>query len=636
MLFRKLVPTGALIALCAVLVSACGGGSNSSGSGSPGSSSGAGGSNTVGPFTLTNLVADKANLDSDGSAPASHVDPNLVNPWGLVFATGAASWLSNEGSSTSTLYDGLGDSIPLVVKLPANGASSASPSGIVANSSSSDFMIGSGSTAGPASFIFDGVTGAIYGWSESAGAVLTYASTDGAVYTGLAIANNGSGNFIYAADFKNNKIDVFNNTFKLVSSPGASGSFPFTDPKLPSGYTPFGIQAITSGGGTQIYVAYAEATAGSGSGGSPSPSPSPSPYSAKSLTEAAPEIAGAGLGQVDVFDASGNFVKTLVPAGGKLNGPWGLALAPSNFGPASGDLLVGNFGDASTDNGSGSIDVYDPSTGAFVGELSNGQGQAIEIPGLWALQFGNGASGQSQPVNTLFFTAGTNSEADGTYGRIDAGSTAPSMASSVAITAPTAGATVSGTLAVTATVQDTNTVSQVQFTAAGTSIGTAKSAPFTVQWNSTTAANGSVELVATATDSAGNTLTSPAVNVTVDNSSTAPPPAATTLTELQVTFFTPICSTCHTGGGTSLPASQNLTAGNSFSNIVNVASVEKPSLDRIKPNDPTNSYLIQKIEGASGIVGEQMPFGCASDNSCLTQAQINEFISWVNSGAPNN
>jgi len=671
MAFRGASLQGISIAICMALLSACGSGSNgsgsssssggvssssssssSSGSSSSGSSSG---SASAGPYTLTNLVADKANLISDGSASASHVDPNLVNPWGLVFGTGAPSWTSNEGSSTSTLYDGLGDSIPLVVKLPANGTKAASPTGIVFNTSSTDFVIGSGTAAGPASFIFDGLNGSVYGWSESAGAVLAYSATDGAVYTGLAFASNGSGNFIYAADFKNNKIDVLNNAYKLVSVSGTAGSFPFTDPKLPSGYAPYGIQAISSGGTTQIYVAYAEASgstpssssSSSGSGSSSSSSSSSGGYgyaisaeratAAIRATPSAANIPGAGLGQIDVYDTSGNFVKTLVAAGGVLNGPWGMALAPSDFGALGGDLLVGNFGDTGTDNGSGAIDAFNPSTGAFVGAVSDAQGNPLAIPGVWALAFGNGAAGLNQPLNTLFFTAGSNAETDGTYGRIDAGATAPSFPSAVSISAPAAGATVSGTaVAVSASVQDVNAVSQVQFFAGGTSIGTAKSAPFTVSWDSTKSANGTVALTATALDADSNTLTSAALSVSVNNA--AAPPPAVTLTQLQTQFFTPICSVCHNGSSSFLPGVQNLTAGNSFSNIVNVASIEVPSLDRIKPNDPTNSYMIKKLMGTQGAGnGSQMPLGCGSaSDPCLTQAQINMFISWVNAGAQNN
>ncbi len=587
-------------------------GSSSSSSSSGGSSSGSGSSGSsgaaLGPYTLTNLVADKAALTSDGSASASHVDSHLVNPWGLVFAAGAPVWIANNGSNTSTLYDGLGDSIPLVVQLPASGTLTASPSGNVFNAgASTDFVIGSGATAGPASFLFDGENGVIYGWSEAAGAQIAFTATDGASYKGLAFANTGSGNFIYASDFKNNKVDVFDSSFAKVS--GTAGSFPFTDPALPAGYAPYGIQAIASGGGTQIYVAYAKPD-----GGTPVPD----------------NQGGAGLGQIDVFDNSGNFVKTLVPAGGVLNGPWGMALAPVDFGVLGGDLLVGNFGDGAIDNGSGAIDAFDPSTGAFIGALSDAQGKALAIPGLWGLAFGNGV--MNQPLNTLFFTAGTNDEADGTYGRIDPGAAAPSFPASVSITAPASGATVSGTaVTISASVQDVNAASKVQFFAGGASIGTATAPPFSITWDSTTAANGSVALTATATDAGSNSFTSAALDVTVNNAA-----AAVTLTQLQTQFFTPICSACHTGQGSSLPGSQNLTAGNSFSNIVNVASVEVPALDRIKPNDPNNSYLIQKIEGASGIKGSQMPDGCPITQPCLTQAQINMFISWVNAGAQNN
>lgn len=655
MSFRSALPKALPITLCLALLSACSGSNNnssgaasSSGGGSTSSSSSGGSSSSsgvtaTGPYTVTNLVADKANLTSDGAASASHVDSNLVNPWGLSFATGAPSWISNQGTGSSTLYDGLGDAVSLVVKFSPDGSQAASPTGIVANSGSdTDFVIGSGSTSGPAAFIYDSLDGQIYAWSQAAGAVTPYTATDGAVYTGLAFATDSNGSFIYAADFKNNKVDVFDNTFKLASG---GGTFPFTDPKLPSGYAPYGIQAITSGGTTQIYVAYAEANAVSGGGSGSSSSSSSSggggspynPYSANIAAHpSAANIPGAGLGLVDVFDTSGNFVKTLVPVGGVLNGPWGMALAPGDFGPLSGDLLVANFGDGSSDNGSGVIDAFNPSTGAYLGTLDNGQGSALQIPGIWAIEFGNGADGQNQPVNTLFFTAGTNAEADGTYGRIDAGATAPSFTSAAAITAPASGATVSGSVTVSATVQDVNAVKQVQFSAAGTAIGTATSAPFSVQWNTAGSANGSVALTAVATDAGGNTVTSPALDVTVSNATTTPPPAATTLTQLQTQIFTPICSTCHNGSGTSLPGSQNLTAGNTFNNVVNVSSVEEPALFRIKPNDPTDSYMIQKIEGASGIKGSQMPDGCPTTQPCLTQAQINMFISWVNSGAPNN
>lgn len=584
---------------------------STSGATPPGSAS-----SVVGPFAITNLVADKAALASgDGAASAAHVDANLVNPWGLSIAPGAPAWIANNGSQTSTLYDGEGDIVPLVVTLPNQSSrpaatQAANPSGIVFNSgAATDFVIGSGATAGHAVFLFDGEDGIIYGWSQAAGAQIVFTATDGASYKGLALANNGSGTFLYATDFENNKVDVFNNTFSKASN---STTFPFVDPNLPAGYAPYGIQALPlgTGGTVQIAVTYAKPD-----GGTPVPD----------------NVGGAGLGLVDLFDANGVFIKTLVPAGGRLNGPWGIALAPADFGTLAGALLIGNFGDGGTTAGGGQIDAYNPSTGKFVGIAGDRNGNPLAIPGLWALAFGNDASGLQQPHNTLFFTAGTNSEGDGTYGRIDAGANPPTLPTALVITAPAAASNVSATVTVTAQVQDVNPVSSVSFAANGTTIGTASAPPFSVQWNTTTGANGSVALTATATDSAGHTLNATAVNVTVANAA-----AATTLSQLQTQFFTPICSVCHTGVGSTLPGSMDLTSGHAFASLVNVASVEKSTLSRIKPNDPTNSYLIQKIEGAAGIVGAQMPDGCPTTQPCLTQAQINEFSSWVNAGAPNN
>ena len=202
-------------------------------------------------------------------------------------------------------------------------------------------------------------------------------STSGAVYTGLAIDTGAGGDMIYAADFTKNSVDVFSGSFAPVTTAGG-----FVDSTLPAGYAPFGIQQI----GDKIYVAYAQ--------------PDPTTH----------EKTGAGLGLVDVFDKQGNLLTHLVAAGGALNAPWGLAMAPANFGKFSNMLLVGNFGD-------GKINVYDPATGTMQGTLSNNDGSAIVVPGLWALQFGNGIN--DQPTNTLFYTAGPGGEAHGLYGRID-------------------------------------------------------------------------------------------------------------------------------------------------------------------------------------------------------------------------
>lgn len=615
--FRGASLKGLSIAVCITLLSACGSSGNGSGaysssssssggssssSSSGGSSSSSGGGVSASPYTVTNLVADIGGLQSGAGTPASRTDKNLVNPWGLVFAPTAPVWVANNGTQTSTLYDGDGmvQKGPFVIPASANG--DPDPSGIVFNSTNTDFVVSKAGKSGGSIFIFDGEGGAISGWSPSVdpvNAVTMYTDTGGAVYKGLALAASGGANFLYATDFHNNKVDVFDHSFAKVSG---GSSFTFKDPALPAGYAPFGIAALTVKGQVQLYVSYAKQQA-------------PDNHD---------NADGAGLGIVDVYSTDGVLVKTLIASGGALNAPWGLALAPADFGSASNDLLVGNFGD-------GKINVYDPSAGTFVAALADNGGKPIVLSGLWGIAFGNDASGLNQPHNTLFFTAGTNGEADGTYGRIDSGPDAPNFKPSVTLSAPSG--TLKGTVSLGATATGSVGIKQVQFLANGTAIGTATTTPFSVQWDTTKMADGSVTLNATATDVDGNTGTATPQTVTVTNA-VAPP--ATTLTQLQTNFFTPICSGCHSGFGTSLPGSQNLTAGNSFGQIVNVASVEQPALFRIKPNDPANSYMIQKIEGASGISGSRMPLGCPSSQPCLTQAQIDMFTSWVNAGALNN
>jgi uncharacterized protein (TIGR03118 family) len=204
-----------------------------------------------------------------------------------------------------------------------------------------------------------------------------YSGANGPLYKGLAISSYAGANYLYAADFRNNVIDVYNGSFAKATLPGG-----FRDPALPAGYAPFGIQAIRD----RIYVAYA-----------------------KQAPSGPDEVKGAGLGIIDVFDTSGVLIKQLV-TGGALNAPWGMALAPANFGSFSNDLLVANFGD-------GKINAYNPSTGKLDGTLSKADGTPIVIDGLWGLAFGNGVN--SQPANTLFFTAGPADEAHGLYGRID-------------------------------------------------------------------------------------------------------------------------------------------------------------------------------------------------------------------------
>jgi uncharacterized protein (TIGR03118 family) len=554
-------------------------------------------------FSLTRLVADTA------GGTAGNTDTNLVNPWGLSIPAGTApAWIANNHTETSTLYDGNGKpqphAAPLVVSFAASAAGTTfDPTGIVFNTSATDFTVTSAGTAGVAKFLFDGEGGMIAGWNPTVDhthAITMYTDAGGAVYKGLAVAQNAGKSFLYASDFHNRKVDVFNSAF--VKQTTSATAFTFADPGIPAGYAPFGIQAIANGaaGATQIYVTYAKQLA-------------PDNHD---------NVDGAGLGFVDIYDTNGKLIKQLVAAGA-LNAPWGLALAPSDFGTLSGALLVGNFGD-------GNINAYDAAAGAFIGTVMDSSGKAIATPGLWGIAFGNDAN--NQPHNTLFFAAGTNNEVNGSYGRIDVGATAPILNAPPVVTLTTPAGTLKGAVALSATVKDSLSVAKVEFFAGSTSLGVAAAAPYAASWNTTTVPDGSVSLKATATDADGNVGSSAVSMVTVANTA----PATVTLTQLQTQILTPICSVCHTGIGTTLPGVQNLTAGHTFANIVGVASMEQPGLLRIKPNDPTNSYLIQKIEGAAGITGARMPFGCPTTQPCLDQATIDQVKAWVSQGALNN
>jgi uncharacterized protein (TIGR03118 family) len=451
----------------------------------------------------------------------------------------------------------------------------------------------------PARFVFDGEGGTLLGWAPSVDAthaIIAYDDgTGGAVYKGLAVAADSGANFLYATDFHNNKVDVFDKDFHKVTVSGG-----FTDSTLPAGYAPFGIQALQIGSQTVIYVTYAQRDTGSDD-----------------------NVNGAGLGLVNVFDTQGTLLQHLVPVGGALNAPWGVALAPAAFGTLSNDVLIGNFGD-------GVINAYDPDTGAFEGSIQDSLGQPIANAGLWAIAFGNGA--HNQPTTTLYFAAGIADEVDGLYGRIDLGATAPDVvAPTVTLTEPAAGATVSGSAALTATAADDRGVTSVEFFAGTTSIATASAAPFSVNWDTTGVANGAVVLTAQAKDAAGNLTTSAAVNVTVNN--TAPPPATVTLTQLQTDIFTPRCSSCHTGGGASLPGSMNLSSvAATFAALVNVTSVENTARKRVLPGEPNNSYIVNKLEDNDIGATARMPLG----GPFLTQPMIDQVRTWISEGALNN
>ncbi len=322
------------------------------------------------------LAADsylQTNLVSDISGMAANTDASLKNPWGMSFSPGSPIWVSDQGTNVSTLYMGTGMKVPLVVTTPPTTGIATGPTGQV-------FAGGSGindpSNGTAAFFIFATLAGTVDSWNPGDGTTATIAATTpGAVYTGLALANNGSGNHLYAANFNGTgSIDVFNSAFSKVSLSGS-----FTDPGLPAGYEPYNIQAI----GGKLYVEYAQFN--------------PANHMA---------MVGLGLGIVDVFDTNGGFVQRLI-TGGPLDAPWGVALAPSGFGMFSHDLLVGNFGN-------GWINAFDPATGKPLGYLMGLNGQPLADSGLWAIEPGN-----SMAPNSLLFNAGINGQKDGLFGKID-------------------------------------------------------------------------------------------------------------------------------------------------------------------------------------------------------------------------
>jgi len=330
-------------------------------------------------FAMTPLV-------SNGAVAAMTTDTGLINPWGIAAGPDTPMWVANNATQTATVYDGTGIKQPLTVNLPAGANGPANATGMIFNATM-DFVLTNGNTSAPANFVFDGESGTLFAWSQAidpANALLVYDDgAGGAVYKALAAATDGTANFLYAADFHNNKVDVFDREFHKIEMPGA-----FADPELPAGYAPFGIQAVQIGGVPRIFVAYA-----------------------MRQPDSDEEVKGAGLGVINVFDVHGTLLQHLVPAGGNLNAPWGVALAPEGFGALSNMVLIGNFGD-------GVINAYDPNSGAFVDSIKDAAGQPIVNEGLWGIAFGNGTN--NQPTTTLYFAAGIADETAGLFGRIDA------------------------------------------------------------------------------------------------------------------------------------------------------------------------------------------------------------------------
>ncbi len=313
-------------------------------------------------YSQTNLVSDIPGL-------AANTDPNLVNPWGISFSPMSPFWVSDNGKGLATLYDGSGMPLSLVVSIPAPGGGVGVPTGQVFN--------GMGAFSDDL-FLFATEGGTIAGWRGALGTtaetLFDHSGSD-AVYKGLAIATIGSHRYLYAADFHNNRIDIF----PSAGAPELAGRF--TDPNLPSGYAPFNIQKI----GDKLYVAFAKQTPGSDD-----------------------EDAGPGRGYVSIFDLQGNFLQRFASQG-SLNAPWGMTMAPASWGNLGGSVLIGNFGD-------GVINAFD-SNGMLLGPVADARGKNLVNDGLWGLTFGNGANGGN--VNSLYLTAGLDDESHGLFARID-------------------------------------------------------------------------------------------------------------------------------------------------------------------------------------------------------------------------
>jgi len=332
-------------------------------------------------FLLAQPAAAAANtydvhrLVSNGTGNAQRQDANLVNAWGLSAGPTTPWWVADNGTDKSTLYDRSGAAIPLVVAVGGG------PTGTVFNGTT-DFPVSHAGHSGPAAFLFASEDGRIRGWNSSVGLrtafVMAGRAAADAIYKGLAISSVKGANYLYATDFHNGRVDVFNGMNKLQHWASA-----FHDPRIPTGYAPFGIQAI----GRSIFVTYAKQDA-----------------------DAEDEVDGAHLGFVDQYRANGQWVAR-VASRYSLDAPWGVARAPRNFGRFSGDLLVGNFGN-------GRVHAFRWTQAGWTrdGVLKNQHGRPISIDGLWGIAFGNGSA--AGPRNSLYFAAGPNDEAAGLFGSI--------------------------------------------------------------------------------------------------------------------------------------------------------------------------------------------------------------------------
>jgi uncharacterized protein (TIGR03118 family) len=350
----------------------------------------------------------ETNLVSDLKGVAAHTDASLVNPWGFAETPGGQFQVAANGTGDTLHLNARGATIgPAVVLQPPLGSppgTTTSPNGTVLNATP-DFVISDDGKSAPAEFIFSTEDGTIVAFNPQVDpkeGILAAQSTDGAVYKLLAEASNAKGNFLFATDFHNNKIDVFDKNFDKVTL-GQNGWGTFTDPNEPAGYAPFGIKLINVDGQDRLFVTYAKQDAAGHD-----------------------DVAGPGNGFIDEYTTTGQFIQrfatgSAVGGTAPLNSPIGMAIAPAGFGPNGkfgGALLVGNFGDSH-------VSAFDLKTGQFLGQLSDAQGNPLTLnggvggsgtKGLWGIAFGNGHGGTDP--NTLYFAAGINDENDGLFGKV--------------------------------------------------------------------------------------------------------------------------------------------------------------------------------------------------------------------------
>jgi len=360
---------------------------------------------------------NEVKLVSNRVGMAAATDKFLVNPWGLARTSGSPWWVSDNGTGFSSLYNGAGTIIPLDVSIPRSNPTTGpfkagTPTGTIANASPTDFLLAPGK---PAAFLFATIDGTISGWNPTVGvpaggtppsqhSVIMIKTTDGSVFTGLTSAIINGKRYLYAANFSKGRVDVFDNAFHKVTLPSIQETNgdgdgdndldqPFTDRRLPANYVPFNVQAI----GNDIVVTYALHEPGN-------------PI----------ESDGPGLGRVDIYSSSGLLLRSL-EHGAWLNAPWGVALAPLDFGVFSHMLLVGQFAGGGFSENSGTIAAYDLATGKFMGQMKDSVGATLAINGLWAISPANSASLNNYdptgaPASELYFTAGPKQGADGLFG----------------------------------------------------------------------------------------------------------------------------------------------------------------------------------------------------------------------------